>query len=72
MVDQHARCEADVVRVLGPAAYESALAEGERHRRPDQAIAYALRAEPEPPATAPASNPLPPARGKWPLWWPRA
>ncbi|WP_307835272.1 ATP-binding protein [Streptomyces adelaidensis] len=62
--EQHARCEEAVVRALGPAAYETALAEGGSHRGPDEAIAHALRTEPEPtaaapaPATAPAASPL--------------
>ncbi|WP_405816663.1 LuxR C-terminal-related transcriptional regulator [Streptomyces sp. NBC_01390] len=60
--EQHARCEEAVVRALGPAAYENALAEGGSHRGPDEAIAFALRTEPEPiaaiPAPAPAPSPL--------------
>ncbi|WP_371583648.1 LuxR C-terminal-related transcriptional regulator [Streptomyces sp. NBC_01314] len=59
MVDRHAQCEADIVRALGPAAYEKLLAEGGR-RRPDEAIAYALRTESEPTVTTPAPNPLTP------------
>ncbi|WP_286247027.1 ATP-binding protein [Streptomyces graminofaciens] len=53
--EQHDRCEEEVVRALGPAAYEKALAEGGRHRGPDEAIAYALRPWPEPVATTPAT-----------------
>ncbi|WP_329223957.1 LuxR C-terminal-related transcriptional regulator [Streptomyces sp. NBC_01485] len=43
MVHQHAECEEDVVRALGRAAYEDALAEGGLLRGPDEAIGYALR-----------------------------
>ncbi|QYX82856.1 LuxR C-terminal-related transcriptional regulator [Streptomyces akebiae] len=60
MAEQHARCEEAVVRALGPAAYEKALAEGGRHRGPDDAIAHALRPEPEPTNPAPAVSPLTP------------
>jgi AraC-like DNA-binding protein len=60
MAAQHARCEDDVVRALGPAAYQAALAEGGRNHGPDEAIAYALRTAPEPPAARPASSPLTP------------
>ncbi|WP_328505460.1 LuxR C-terminal-related transcriptional regulator [Streptomyces sp. NBC_00391] len=64
MVEQHARCEEEVVWALGPAAYEKALAEGGSHRGPSEAIAYALRTESEPPvpaaATFPAPSPLTP------------
>ena len=60
MVEQHAQCEEDVTWALGPAAYERALAEGGRHRGPDEAIAYALRIASEPTATAPAPSPLTP------------
>ncbi|MFE7842805.1 ATP-binding protein [Streptomyces sp. NPDC057474] len=61
MVEQHDRCEEETIRVLGPAAYENALAEGGRHRGPDEAIAYALHTEVEPTATptATASAPSP-------------
>ncbi|WLW56974.1 LuxR C-terminal-related transcriptional regulator [Streptomyces sp. YU58] len=61
MVEQHARCEEEVVRALGPATYEKVLAEGGRHRGPDEAIAYALRPRPEPvaPALAAATSPAP-------------
>ncbi|MEU6192260.1 LuxR C-terminal-related transcriptional regulator [Streptomyces sp. NPDC047061] len=52
-VEQHVQCEEEVVRALGKAAYEEALAEGAAHRSPDEAIAYALHLEPEPPATDP-------------------
>ncbi|MEU9348107.1 LuxR C-terminal-related transcriptional regulator [Streptomyces sp. NPDC048278] len=39
----HSRCEEAVVRALGPAAYEKALAEsGRRHDGPARAVAYAL------------------------------
>ncbi|WP_326584611.1 LuxR C-terminal-related transcriptional regulator [Streptomyces sp. NBC_00481] len=55
IAEPHARCEEDVVRALGPAAYEKALAEGGSHRGPNEAIAYALRAESEPTAPAPAA-----------------
>ncbi|MGW0838785.1 ATP-binding protein [Streptomyces sp. NPDC002787] len=60
MVEQHARCEEDVVRALGPAAYEKALAGGGSHRGPDEAIATALRTELEPATTDPAPSPLTP------------
>ncbi|MEE1765204.1 LuxR C-terminal-related transcriptional regulator [Streptomyces sp. SP18BB07] len=60
MVEQHARCEDDVVGTLGPAAYEQTLTEGGRHRGPDEAIAYALRARPEPTAAALSPSPLTP------------
>ncbi|MDX3629138.1 LuxR C-terminal-related transcriptional regulator [Streptomyces europaeiscabiei] len=59
MVDQHAECEEEIVRVLGPAAYEDALVQGGRHRGPAEAIAYALRAEAEPTAPAPAAATVP-------------
>ncbi|MDX2935538.1 ATP-binding protein [Streptomyces ipomoeae] len=58
MVEQRARCEEAIVRALGRAAYEKALAESDGHRGPDEAIAYALRTESEPTATAPAPSPL--------------
>lgn len=64
MAAQYTRCEEDVVRALGPAAYETALAEGGRHHGPDEAIAYALRTEPEPPATPCAPSPLTPREGE--------
>ncbi|MFI1358279.1 ATP-binding protein [Streptomyces sp. NPDC020898] len=57
--EQHARCEEAVVRALGPAAYENALAEGGSHRSPDEAIAYALRTEPAAAVPAPAPAPAP-------------
>ncbi|MFF8970847.1 ATP-binding protein [Streptomyces sp. NPDC014995] len=60
MAEQHTRCEEEVVRVLGSAAYEQALAEGSGHRGPDEAIDYALRTGSEPTATAPAPSPLTP------------
>ncbi|BBC30942.1 LuxR family transcriptional regulator [Streptomyces graminofaciens] len=60
MAEQHAQCEEDIVGALGLAAYEHALAEGGRHRGPDEAIAYALRTESEPTATAPAPSLLTP------------
>ncbi|MEU6228915.1 LuxR C-terminal-related transcriptional regulator [Streptomyces sp. NPDC047042] len=68
MVEQHAQCEEEIVRALGPAAYESALAEGGGHRGPDEAIAFALRtasvpepaAVPVPAAPLPAPSPLTP------------
>ncbi|MGY1495854.1 ATP-binding protein [Streptomyces sp. QTS52] len=62
MAEQHDRCEEDVVRTLGPAAYEKALADGGRHRGPDDAIAHALRSEsgPTAPEAAIASSPLTP------------
>ncbi|MFF7758593.1 ATP-binding protein [Streptomyces griseorubiginosus] len=62
MVEQHARCENDVIRALGRGAYEKALAEGACRRGPDDAIAYALRTRSEPTATptaAPAPAPAP-------------
>ncbi|WP_105967780.1 helix-turn-helix transcriptional regulator [Streptomyces geranii] len=52
MVDQHARCEEGIVRVLGKAAYGAALDEGGRHGCPEEAITYALRTVPP---SAPAS-----------------
>ncbi|SES40358.1 non-specific serine/threonine protein kinase [Streptomyces sp. yr375] len=56
MVQQHAECEDDVVRTLGRAAYQAALAEGGRLRGPDEAIAYALYTGSAPtPATTPAA-----------------
>ncbi|MDX2821438.1 LuxR C-terminal-related transcriptional regulator [Streptomyces ipomoeae] len=67
MVERHARGEEEILRALGTAAYEEALTEGGRHRCPDEAIAYALRAAPEPAAeaarptaAAPAPSPLTP------------
>ncbi|MDX2939763.1 LuxR C-terminal-related transcriptional regulator [Streptomyces ipomoeae] len=75
-VEQHTRCEEDIVRGLGRAAYEKALAEGAGHRCPDEAIDYALRARPEPiapasvaaptsvAATAAAPSPLTPREGE--------
>lgn len=77
-VEQHARREEDIARALGRAAYEKALAEGAGHACPDDAIAYAPRAEPEPIAPAPvaatgaALSPWPPGSGTWPRWWRRA
>lgn len=59
MVEQHAQCEEDIVRALGRAAYENALAEGGSHRGADEAIAYALRTESEPTATPPSAAPAP-------------
>ncbi|MFF9777539.1 ATP-binding protein [Streptomyces sp. NPDC013978] len=58
MAEQHAQCEEDIVRALGRAVYEKALAEGAAHRGPDEAIAYALRTESEPTATSPTPGPL--------------
>ncbi|MEU1193097.1 LuxR C-terminal-related transcriptional regulator [Streptomyces sp. NPDC005859] len=60
MSEQHDQCEGEIVRVLGPAAYERLLAEGSGHRGPDEAIAYALHSEPEPPVVTPAPCPLTP------------
>ncbi|WP_327743396.1 LuxR C-terminal-related transcriptional regulator [Streptomyces europaeiscabiei] len=67
MVEQHARGEEELVRALGTAAYEEALAEGGRHHYPGEAIAYALRTGSEaiaeaarPTAEAPATSPLTP------------
>ncbi|MDX3544148.1 LuxR C-terminal-related transcriptional regulator [Streptomyces europaeiscabiei] len=60
MAEQHAQCEEAVTWVLGPAAYEKALAEGGSHRGPDEAIAYALRTGSESTAAAPAPSPLTP------------
>ncbi|WP_230396724.1 ATP-binding protein [Streptomyces blattellae] len=60
LAEQHDRCEEDVVRALGPAAYAKALAEGAGHRGPDDAIAYALRTTAEPPAPVPSPCPLTP------------
>ncbi|WP_306819823.1 ATP-binding protein [Streptomyces sp. CA-210063] len=54
LVEQHAQCEEGIVRAMGAAAYEKALAEGMGHRGPDEAIDYALRTRPEPTATAPS------------------
>jgi DNA-binding CsgD family transcriptional regulator len=55
LAEHHARCEEAVVRALGPAAYEAALAEGGRHDSPARAIAYALGADDtEAPPPAPA------------------
>lgn len=48
LAERHDRCERSVVRALGTAAYEAALAEGGAHERPARAIAYALDAPPEP------------------------
>ena len=64
MAQQHTQCAEEIVRTLGPAAYEELLAEGGHHRCPDDAIAFALRAEPgpephpEPTVTAAAPSPL--------------
>ncbi|WP_460072930.1 ATP-binding protein [Streptomyces sp. YKOK-I1] len=58
MIQQHVRCEEEIVRALGSAGYEKVLTEGCGHRRPDEAIAYALRTRSTPAATAPAPHPL--------------
>ncbi len=73
MVEQHAHCEEEIVRALGRAAYESALAEGGGHRGPDEAIAYALRTAPELSCrTRLCREPADPGSGTWPRWWQRA
>ncbi|MEV5527204.1 ATP-binding protein [Streptomyces prunicolor] len=59
MAQQHAQCEEAAVRALGPAAYEELLAEGGHHRCPDDAIAFALCAEPDPEPTLTAAAPSP-------------
>ncbi|MGW1784972.1 ATP-binding protein [Streptomyces sp. NPDC002143] len=64
LAEHHARCEEEIVRVLGPAAYEKALAEGGSHRGPDEAIAYALHTACEPTVTAPATSLLTPRQQK--------
>ncbi|MEU6381798.1 LuxR C-terminal-related transcriptional regulator [Streptomyces sp. NPDC046909] len=58
MVQQHDQCEKEIMRVLGEAAYEKAVAEGGGHHGPDAAIAYALRDRTGPNDPAPAPNPL--------------
>ncbi|MGW0652923.1 ATP-binding protein, partial [Streptomyces umbrinus] len=54
----HARCEETVVRALGPAAYERALAVGGGYDSPALAIGYALGTDAEPAAPATDANPL--------------
>ncbi|WP_200307221.1 helix-turn-helix transcriptional regulator [Streptomyces adelaidensis] len=54
MVEQHTRCGEEIVKSLGQAVYEKALAEGAGHRGPDHAITFALRIRPESPDTVPA------------------
>ncbi|WP_346779624.1 LuxR C-terminal-related transcriptional regulator [Streptomyces sp. S3(2020)] len=60
MDDQHAQCESAILRGVGRAAYEKALAEGGHHRGPDAAITYALRTESGPIAVTDTPNPLTP------------
>ncbi|WP_405765320.1 ATP-binding protein [Streptomyces sp. NBC_01538] len=54
----HADCEAAVLRALGRAGYERALAEGAEVDGPAQAIARALTDDAEPAAPPPATSPL--------------
>lgn len=58
MVEQHAECEEELVRALGPAAHAAAVLEGGRHRSVDEAIAYALGTGPRPTAADLAPSPL--------------
>ncbi|MGW0577444.1 ATP-binding protein [Streptomyces sp. NPDC002920] len=57
LAECHAQCEDAVVRALGPAAYEKALAHVGVHHSPGQAIAYALDTDGDTEPAAPASAP---------------
>ncbi|MGW0584095.1 ATP-binding protein, partial [Streptomyces sp. NPDC002920] len=59
VAEGHARCEESVVRALGSAAYEEALAEGGAHDTPNRAIAFALHHDPGTEPAAPTTAPSP-------------